>query len=105
MISLFLKNGKEKHNQFFTEFPNHKFQEYIKNNYLNNLQKGQKIGIITLDSVSFIPTTSMEMIINNQEAYKNTSFIFLIFSAVKNNLLHGFKTNLKFESLTNSIFS
>lgn len=95
-----LKNGKEKHNQFFTEFPNQKFQEYIKNNYLNNLQKGQKIGIITLDSVSFIPTTSMEMIINNQEAYKNTSFIFLIFSAVKNNLLHGFKTNLKFESLT-----
>ena len=95
-----LKNGKEKHKQFFEEFPNEKFQEYIKKNYVDKLQKGQKIGIVTLDSVSFIPSTTMKMIANNTKMYEQTSFIFLIFSAIKNNLLYTFKTNLKFESLT-----
>ncbi len=97
-----LETGKEKHKDFFTEFPNNKFQKYIEEQYISKIPKGGKIGIITLDSVSFIPTSTMQSIVENEKMYKNTSFIFLIFSSLKNNLLYATKKNLKIDSITKS---
>ncbi len=97
-----LKTGKEKHKDFFAEFPNDHFQKYIQSRFFYNLKKGDRIGIVTLDSVSFIPTATMQTIVNDENMYSKTSFIFLIFSAIKNNLLHATKNNFKIDSITKS---
>ncbi len=94
-----LKDGKINNKDFFTEFPNEKFQKYIFNNYISQLKKGEKLGIITLNSVSFISVDNMKKITNDEKLYNNTSFIFLVFSAVKNNLLYAAKQELKFDTM------
>ncbi len=95
-----LKTGKEKYRDFFAIYPNQNFQNYILYNYIYSLEKGEKLGIITLNSVSFLSTDKMKEIVSDEEKYKNTSFIYLIFSAVKNNLLYAAKKELKFQSMT-----
>lgn len=94
-----LQNGKINHKDFFTEFPNKKFQKYILNNYISKLKKGDKLGIITLNSVSFISVDKMKEITSDDKKYQDTSFIFLVFSAVKNNLLYAAKQELKFDTM------
>ncbi len=95
-----LNTCKENHKDFFADYPNTKFQNYINSNYISKLNKGDKLGIISLDSVSFLSSEKMNEIVKDDAKYRNTSLIFLVFSAVKNNLLYAAKNKLRFYSMT-----
>ena len=66
------------------------------------MQKGDRIGILFLDSVSFLNNNEIQEIVNNEKKYEKTPFIFLTFSLLKNNLMFSFKDGYKIDSITQS---
>lgn len=94
-----IKNGKECHKDFFAEFPNTTVKKYVETNILNQMKSGDRIGFITLEGVSFINNENMKKIIIDDEKYKKTSFIFLVFSAIRNTSLETFNNKLELETI------
>lgn len=94
-----IKKGKISHKEFFVEQPNSIIEAYTKNNIINNLQNGDRVGFIVLEGVSFINKEQMNEILSNKEKYKKTPFIFLLFSAIRNTTLETFEKELELESI------
>lgn len=95
-----IKYGKTIYKDYFKEFPNQIIIKYTKDNFISNMQKGDRIGIVFLNTVSFLSNEKIQNIINNNKEYDRTPFIFLSFSALKNSLLYAFKDNYKIDSIT-----
>ena len=95
-----LKTGKQRHKDFFREFPNKKLEIYAHNNFLSKMKKGDRVGIIVLKNVSFLGNNTIHNIIQNKERYDETSIIFLVFSAIKNNFVEILSRELTRETTT-----
>ena len=56
----------------------------------------QKLFIVDLESVSLFSKESILQIVNNEEKYKNTPFLFLIASLVRNQAVDSANRNLAY---------
>ncbi len=97
-----IENGKTLHKDYFTQYPNNSVSNYIKYNFIYKMKKGNRLGIIVLDSVSFITDNEMNEILNNDYKYNKIPFIFLIFSSLKNSAIYTCKKNLKLDTITHA---
>lgn len=95
-----LKNGKYVYRNLFLEFPNKNLEKYYKSNYTFDMKKGEKIGIVFLDSVSFISNKKLQNIVRDDKEYNSYSFIFLVFSTIKNNFISVMSQEFKLYSVT-----
>lgn len=95
-----IKKGKYLFKNNLKTFPDRAFQDYIYKNYIYNMQKGERIGIIILDNVSFFTNSELQKIINNDKQFEKTPFIFMAFSCIKNNLMFAFKDDFVIDSIT-----
>ena len=95
-----IKEGKSLYKDSFKEFPNKKITDYTKYTFKNNMKRGDRIGIIFLNNVSFLSNDNIQNIIKDNKQYKKTPFIFLVFSSLRNNLLVSFKNDYKIDSIT-----
>ena len=93
-----IRNGKETKREFFEKKQDKTIYDFCEKSYKNNLKKGDKIALVFLDSVSFINETQLNEIVKNNEEYKNTSFIFLLFSKIKSELNNYFNKELTFKN-------
>ena len=75
-------------------------EKKLKYTFKNNMKKGDRIGIIFLNNVSFLSNDNIQNIIKDNKQYKKTPFIFLVFSSLRNNLLVSFKNDYKIDSIT-----
>lgn len=96
-----LKNGKTLYKDFFSEIPNKKIDKYV-NSIISQMKKGDRIGIIILENVSFLSKDTMKIILADETKYEKTPFIFLLFSSLRINLLEACKTQLRLDTLTHS---
>ncbi len=97
-----IKLGKMMYRETFGNFPNKIIIDNIHNKYLYNIKKGTRIGILILNTVSFFSNENIQDIIIDDDTYKNTPFIFLVFSTLKNNLLYAMKDEFRLDSITHS---
>ena len=74
--------------------------KYVNDNFISKMKKGDRIGIIFLNTVSFLSNDKIQNIIKDNKEYERTPFIFLTFSALKNSLLYSFKDKYKIDSIT-----
>ncbi len=95
-----LKNGKYAYRDLFLEFPNKNLEKYYKSNYTFDMKKGEKIGIVFLDSVSFISNKKLQNIVRDDKEYNSYSFIFIVFSTIKNNFISVMSQEFKLYSAT-----
>ncbi len=95
-----IKYGKTLYKDYFLQFPNPVIQKYSNDYYIQKMKKGERIGIIFLDTVSFLSNDNIQEIIKDEKIYKDTPFIFLVFSTLKNNMLLSFKDEYKIDSIT-----
>lgn len=95
-----IKNGKTIYRDYFKEFPNKIIIKYVNDNFNSKMKKGDRIGIIFLNTVSFLSNDKIQNIVNDNKEYDRTPFIFLSFSALKNSLLYAFKDNYRIDSIT-----
>ncbi len=95
-----IQQGKELYKNNFLEFPNKIIQDFSYYTLQKNMKKGDKIGIIFLDSVSFFSQENINEIVKDKKRYEKTPYIFLVFSQLKNNLLYSFKDDYKIDSIT-----
>jgi 4-amino-4-deoxy-L-arabinose transferase-like glycosyltransferase len=95
-----IKHGKVMYKNNFMQFPNEAIMNYSQNNFISKMNKGERIGIIFLNSVSFLSNDKIQYIIRNPKEYDRTSFIFIVFSALRNTLLYSFKKDYKIDSIT-----
>lgn len=86
----------------FKEFPNKNILSYSINNFQNKMKRGDRIGIIYLNNVSFLSNENIQEILNNKNLYNKTPFIFLVFSTIKNSLMASFKDNYRIDSITHA---
>ena len=97
-----IQHGKEMYKDYFREFPNPDILEYSRFNFTSRMNKGDRIGLIFLDNVSFFSNENIQDILNDDKEYERTPFIFLAFSTLKNNLMYSFKNDFKIDSITQS---
>lgn len=95
-----INNGKTIYRNYFKEFPNKIIIKYVNDNFNSKMQKGDRIGIIFLNTVSFLSNDKIQKIVNDNKEYDRTPFIFLSFSALRNSLLYSFKNNYRIDSIT-----
>ena len=95
-----INKGKEIYKNYFKEFPNKIIIKYVNDNFNSKMQKGDRIGIIFLNTVSFLSNDKIQKIVNDNKEYDRTPFIFLSFSALRNSLLYSFKDNYRIDSIT-----
>lgn len=94
-----IKNGKFSHKEFFVEQPNSTIESFAKSNIINHLEKDDRVGFIVLEGVSFIDKERMNEILKDEKKYNKTSFIFLLFSTIRNTTLDTFNNCLELESV------
>ena len=97
-----IKQGKNLYKSYFAQFPNPVIMKYSNDYFIRNMKKGEKIGIIFLNTVSFLSNDNIQDILKDEKRYKDTPFIFLVFSTLRNNLLLSFKDDYKIDSITGS---
>jgi len=97
-----IKDGKVLYRDNFIDFPNKPVIKYMQSNYICKMKKGDRIGILFLESVSFLSNEKIQEIVDDDEKYKKTPFIFLVFSSLKNSILYSFKNDFKIDSITQS---
>ncbi len=95
-----IKYGKTLYRDKFKEFPNKITEKYIKDNFTSKMKKGDRIGIVFLNTVSFLSNEKIQNILDNEHEYRRTPFIFLSFSALKNSILYSLKDDFKMDSFT-----
>ena len=95
-----INKGKTIYRNYFKEFPNKIIIKYVNDNFNSKMQKGDRIGIIFLNTVSFLSNDKIQKIVNDNKEYDRTPFIFLSFSALRNSLLYSFKNNYRIDSIT-----
>lgn len=97
-----INKGKTIYRNYFKEFPNKVILKYVKDNFSSKMKKGDRIGIIFLNTVSFLSNDKIQSVINDNKEYDRTPFIFLSFSALRNSLLYSFKDEYRIDSITQS---
>lgn len=95
-----IKNGKTKYKHKFEEYPNKDVLEYVDKEISPYIKSGDKVGIVFLNNVSFFSNENIKSILKDEKKYKNTSFIFLVFSSLRNNLLYKFRQDYTLDSTT-----
>lgn len=73
---------------YYDNFKNNKqtyFDKKFIHEYINPLNKGDKLAIIVLKNVCFISKNKMTQVALNPEEYNKTPLMFLVFSYIKNN--------------------
>ncbi|MBQ4122619.1 glycosyltransferase family 39 protein [bacterium] len=95
-----IQNGKYLYKDKFKEYPNKNITNFVDETFIKNMKKGDRIGIVTLDSVSFLSNEDMKIAINDEEKYKKAQYIFLVFSTLKNNLYYAFKDKFIIDTIT-----
>ena len=95
-----INKGKTIYRNYFKEFPNEIIIKYVNENFNSKMKKGDRIGIIFLNTVSFLSNDKIQNIVNDNKEYDRTPFIFLSFSALKNSILYAFKDNYRIDSIT-----
>lgn len=94
-----IKEGKNLYHDYFKYFPNEKIIKYVDENYIKNMKKGDRVGIIYLKNISIYDEYALQKIVNDSEKYKKSHFIYLAFSFLVNNILYEFDNKLKLESM------
>ena len=97
-----ITEGKNTYKVLLREYPNEAVLSYINNNFINNMKKGDRLGIVILDSVSFFRNQELQNIVDNEEKYRKTPFIFLIFSSLRNSAIYVCKKQLKLDTITHA---
>lgn len=96
-----ITNGKIIYKKEFQKEHNENIKKYMES--LSAAQsKGERIGLLFLDNVSFIAPKDIIEISNNEKEYNKTSFIFLVFSMLKQNLMYSLKDDYILETITHS---
>lgn len=97
-----IKNGKVLYRKLLKEFPNSNIQKFSYDNLITKTKKGDKIGLVFLDSVAFLNRETILDIEEDDILYNQVPFIFLVFSSLKNNLLFSLKDEFKIYRVTQS---
>ncbi len=97
-----IKEGKNLYKETFKTIPNPNIVKNINTNILSRIKKGNRVGILMLNNVSFLENDYIQSIINNKSEYEKIPFIFLVFSSLKINLLYIIKYDLKLETIMTS---
>ncbi len=97
-----INEGKNTYQHYFKEFPNQIITKYIDENYIKNMKKGDRIGIVYLENISIYDNKTLQKIVDNSEQYEKSHFIYLCFSHLVNNILYEFDNKLDFESMKKS---
>lgn len=79
-----IQNGKEMFFDSFKSSDNEFFDRFLKEQFFDTMQKGDKFALVSLNSVAFINQKRMQSIVNNEALYKRIPFLFLIFSHIAN---------------------
>lgn len=95
-----IKYGKDMYREKFKEYPNSNIKKWADNNIVKVMKKGEKIGLIYLEGVSFFSNENIQDIIADDKKYQKTSFIFLTFSMLRNSLMYALKDDFKIDSIT-----
>jgi len=88
-------NASRIYKNIYLSSNNTHFVNAIENEFYQNLNKGKKIAIVTLDSVSMLSDVQIFQIANNEKYYKKIPQMYMIFSYVKNFLIKKMNTDLK----------
>ena len=91
-----IKTGKTTKKDFIFSENNEITNNFFEKNYKNKMNKGDKIALVFLDSVSFLDENEIQNIKENETLYNKTSFIFLLFSSIKNNAIKYFNNEYTF---------
>ena len=94
------KNGKFEKKDYFAEFPNKQILSYSKDYIINKTQIGDRVGVVFLNAVSFLSNDMIQQILKDDKKLKYTPFVFLVFSAFKNNIMYSLKDTFKVDSIT-----
>ena len=114
-----LKNGKNIYKTIFSSDNNPYFESMLNNEIFNNIQNGQSVVMVVLNSVSFYSPDNMKIITTNENIYKKEPLLFLVFSYIKNKTFEdmlkkltiikleqkGNWTVIKFTKLNNNILN
>ena len=84
-----LKNGKNIYKTIFSSDNNPYFESMLNNEIFNNIQNGQSVVMVVLNSVSFYSPDNMKIITTNENIYKKEPLLFLVFSYIKNKTFEG----------------
>lgn len=95
-----INKGKYLYKKDFEKNPNENIINFSKNTFQNNMKKGDRIGLVFLDNVSFMSNENIKQILNDKEQYKKTPYIFIVFSVIRNSMLSSFKENYRIDSIT-----
>lgn len=95
-----INSGKLMYREKFKEYPNKNIVDWVEKNIIKLTKKGQKVGLIYLEGVSFFSNENIQEIIQDDKKYKKTSFVFLTFSMLRNSLMYALKDNYKIDSIT-----
>lgn len=79
-----VKNGKELFYDSFKNSENIYFSRFLNEKFFDDMKKGDKFALITLNSVSFINEDRMKAVVEDEALYKRMPFLFLIFSHISN---------------------
>lgn len=89
-----VKNGKNSYRGAFINatlpvgiFQGSKLIYYINDNVYKKMHSGQKVAFIFLDSVSFLDETTFSNVVTNNEFYKATPLLYIIFSDFRNEII------------------
>lgn len=75
------------------------FDKKFNDEILNKLKHNQKMAVVVLNSVAMYLPIQMQEITNNEKTFKNTPFLFLVFSYVKNETLKECLKNLSIQRI------
>lgn len=78
------KNGKLLYKNIFSNNNNPYFENILSKDILNNLQTGQSVVLVVLDSVSFYSPEDLDKIVQDRTLYDKTPLLFLVFSYIRN---------------------
>ena len=79
-----VKNGKELFKDSFQSNENEYLRLFLREKFFDNMKKGDKFAIITLNSVAFIDKERMQTVMADKSFYERMPFLFLIFSHISN---------------------
>lgn len=74
------------------------FNEKFYNMLLMDMEKGDKLAIVLLKSVSFYNAKQLKIVTANHKTYYNTPFLFMVFSFIKNSAFEICNKYLKLKS-------
>ena len=78
------KNGKALYHDVFLLKHNEKLSRFLADNYYSKMNKGDKLFIVELKSVSFFSEERLENIVLDNKSYSRIPFLYLVNSYVKN---------------------